>query len=715
MVLALCASELSISRVSLWSLNKQKDAIYCEHLYKRLDDTYESGLVLREELYPSYFEAITKDRLIVAIDARGDPRTREFTDGYLKPLGIKSMLDAPVFSEGQLYGVLCIEQTEKLRKWDLVELSFATAVADCITVILGQESWLKAQDKLNTIEQTDNLTSLESRHFFNRRILKDLSRVLKPYSRSVVVIGLDNFSTLNEKYGPIATDSILQVLSGRFAEIAREYKIPVSRISGDVFGFWLSDIHSDNTINELVGKIHEQASRSIEISLGQSAEVRGTVGAVIYPTEDYEVSDPIHSAELTMHRAKEKERGGTLFFESNWAHEIQNRRLLEKNVCEAFEKNQFSAFYQPIVSTSSGAVTGVEALVRWHHPSKGLVSPGDFLPIISELGLMSELGELMLNYACEAMNTLIQNDLQVDWVAVNLSPEQLYNKDLIPMIERTLESHKIPSSLIHLEVVEELFSQDPDIVSSKLQAIADLGIKLSIDDFGTGYSSLSRLKYLPISKLKIDKSFVDGLPELENDECIARSILGLAKGMGMDVVAEGVESIEQVKWLHDHGCDFIQGYYFAKPMDFESLQIYLKKRKPTIIGDKGGYDISVDGNLVSLNVYGRFTVSVAKQMYVDIEGSIKDIGKSNWALLVDTTRWVTSPLEVQKILKQSALILVKKGLKRTSYILGESDLIDYQLELISPVDENYLSRRFYKDFEALEWLSGEGFSRDRGK
>jgi len=217
-------------------------------------------------------------------------------------------------------------------------------------------------------------------------------------------------------------------------------------------------------------------------------------------------------------------------------------------------------------------------LVRWQHPTQGLITPFHFLPLAAELGLMTRLGSFMMRQACSDISKLRKSGTDVKWVSINLSADQLYNTQLISEVESLLSEFNLPSNVIEFEIIEELISHDSDIVRSQLLAIAKLGIKLSIDDFGTGFSSLSRLKHLPVSKLKIDKSFVDGLPDSVDDQCIAQSIIGLAKGMNLDIVAEGVENLAQGEWLIDHGCDFLQGYFYAKPTNFDSIQTMLFER-----------------------------------------------------------------------------------------------------------------------------------------
>jgi len=289
------------------------------------------------------------------------------------------------------------------------------------------------------------------------------------------------------------------------------------------------------------------------------------------------VHDPIRSAEVAMQRAKMKDRGGVSYFTADFMVELQESQRLEQEITTAFDKGELLSHYQPIISADTGKVVGIEALVRWQHPELGLIPPYQFLPLVNKLGLMSKLGSIMLRQACEDVKKLLSGNVGIEWISINLAADQLYDPHLATEISQLISEYEIPSDIIELEIIEELISQNSDIVRYQLEAISALGVKLSIDDFGTGFSSLSRLKHLPVSKIKIDKSFVDGLPEAEDDQCIVDAIIGLGEGMNLNLVAEGVETLAQADWLIQKGCQYLQGYLYAKPMSFESLQEFLRK------------------------------------------------------------------------------------------------------------------------------------------
>ncbi|WP_413694359.1 putative bifunctional diguanylate cyclase/phosphodiesterase [Psychromonas sp. KJ10-2] len=273
-----------------------------------------------------------------------------------------------------------------------------------------------------------------------------------------------------------------------------------------------------------------------------------------------------------MLKAKANGNGRVSYFNPIWLIEHQEEASLEHEFVDALNNGEIVAFYQPIIQQnyqSSGF--SLEALVRWLHPTKGVITPNIILPIAKRLGLMGLLGMVIFEQTCVDIKRFKALGLKLKRISVNISSEQLFSPQLINQIESCLKEQKVPTALVEFEIVEELMAGDFQVLSTQIDKLTDLGIQLSIDDFGTGYSSLSRLKNLNVSKLKIDKSFVDGLPHGDEDICIVKSIIGLAKGMGLDIVAEGVETQEQASWLFENGCDYLQGYLISKPIHADDL------------------------------------------------------------------------------------------------------------------------------------------------
>lgn len=571
-ILKSCAHQLKVERVSLWSFNHNQTEIYCELLYRLNPNLFESGLVLEQPKFPRYFKAIIEDRLINANYAPTDPATAEFADVYLAGLGITSMLDVPIFSSGDRYGVLCIEHVGEPREWDLAEMSYATAVADKIALINEHESWLRARESVDFLQHNDLLTGLENRTSFHQRIDRTLHAQAGNISPCALIIaGIDDFTGINDHWGHQQANEVLIRLADRFEKASKNKEYKISRLGGDNFGFWLPHILFEEQIDECISCLKDKILKPVKTLKNNLIQVSASFGVVIFPLASTSIHDPIRCAEIAMLRAKSKGRGSIEFFSVDWISEYQAKRSFEKELETAISEEQLCPYYQPIVDSHTHQCIGIEALVRWKHPTRGVLTPYHFLSTANELGKISELGDIMLRKVCQHLAIIRQHGISLNWASVNLAAEQLYDTSLVSFLTRLLEQHKLPGSMIELEIVEELISLDSEIVTKQIGALAELGVRLAIDDFGTGYSSLSRLKHLPVSKLKIDKSFVDGLMEGDDDQCIANSIIGLGAGLNLDIVAEGVENIDQAQWLSNAGCTYLQGYYFAKPMPFEEL------------------------------------------------------------------------------------------------------------------------------------------------
>ncbi len=706
-----CAQQLQVARVSIWHLTL--DTLLCEQLYRRRENDFDSGLILNQKDYPYYFKALKEGALIDANDANQDSRTTEFSESYLSPLGIMSMLDAPIFVKGALYGVVCIEATGQPREWDIAELSYAAAIADKVSLIIEHENWLSTREEIALIKKTDPLTGLANRRHL--QIIIEIEHAQALINKQVnqcalILVGIDGFTQVNEKHGHQTADHILSVLSGRFAALGRSDNLLVSRVGGDKFGFWLSQIKHPHHIQNMVDTIASIITTAIDVPGKKTIEITATMGIAQTPQDGALLHDPIRCAEVALKRAKQQAPGAQLYFTSQWIDEIQAQRAMETALLLALDEGQLTPHYQPLVLAETGLIVGIEALVRWQHPDKGIIAPYHFLPLLAEMGLMTRLGDYMLEQACKDMQRLQHLGIAMQWISVNLSAEQLYDEKLTQKLESLLLKYNLPNSALELEVVEELISQESELVKTHLKAIDALGIRLAIDDFGTGYSSLSRLKHLPVSKIKIDKSFVDGLPNSEEDQCIARSIIGLAKGIKVKLVAEGVEHQQQADWLRSQGVDYMQGYLYAKALSFDDLVSYCHTQQDASSMQAGLYSIVRTGDIIKITSQYRWDITVARKAMAELKQLAEGYGGNPWALLIDMREFQSTSLVVQELIKETAQAMVNCGLARSAFVVGESELASYQMELITPVGENYQRRFFHDKTQALNWLSKEGFS-----
>jgi EAL domain-containing protein (putative c-di-GMP-specific phosphodiesterase class I) len=300
----------------------------------------------------------------------------------------------------------------------------------------------------------------------------------------------------------------------------------------------------------------------------------------LYPFDDDSVEGLLRNADIAMYRAKDQGGNGYQFYSADMTAKAHERLSLENDMRRALEREEFFLDYQPIVALRDKTVVSLEALVRWRHPQRGLISPAEFIPLAEETGLILPLGEWVLRSAINECVQLTRAGFSGMRVAVNLSVHQLQQQELIRIIQRMLATAGAQASQLQLEITESVLMSNVDTTASTLNALSDMGVELSLDDFGTGYSSLSYLKRFPIDVLKIDRSFVRDIPSDPDDSAIASAIISMAHNLGIQVVAEGVETEEQLEFLRDHDCDTVQGYYLSRPKPAEEVARYLNSRKP---------------------------------------------------------------------------------------------------------------------------------------
>lgn len=563
---------LNVTRVSVWKYNRDRREIKCRLLYDNDKESFNSGMVLSVEDYPSYFEALKQEKIIVADQARTHQATSEFTKTYLTSYNIQSMLDVPIYSSERHNGILCLEHTGDLtREWTANEVSIAINVADKISLAIEHEAWQKATNNVLRAERIEPLSGLENRWAFQQRI-EDTKRhdevQEQTNSKALIILGVDRFKRHNDELGYTLANEILQIIAGRLSKLELLENYFPARVGGDLFALWIPSLETE--IIQIIDTIEQSINQPVKLSSGDKADISSSMGVSIFEDFDNNTGDPIRKAEIALAKAKKNGPSSSEVFDKKWHSEFELKKSKERDLLNAIKQRQFIPFYQPIINTDSQRVVGVEALVRWQHPNQGVLSPFYFLSLANELGVLSEIEEIMM---ISVMQDIAENNAlkSLDWVSINISPDQIYNQQLTEKVRQLIAENNIPNNLIEFEIVEDWINKDIEFVTKQMASLDDLGIRLSIDDFGTGYSSLSRLKSLPVSKLKIDKCFVNGLPNDESDRCISSSIIKMAQGLKLSVVAEGVETLDQLQWLQDQNCEYIQGYYFSHPLPLKDV------------------------------------------------------------------------------------------------------------------------------------------------
>jgi diguanylate cyclase (GGDEF)-like protein/PAS domain S-box-containing protein len=439
----------------------------------------------------------------------------------------------------------------------------------------------EAEEKIEHMAFYDHLTQLP-----NRRLLLDrLKQASASSSRSrrhgaILFIDLDNFKTLNDTLGHITGDILLQQVAKRLVSCVRECDT-VARLGGDEFVVMLEELSEHAleaaTQTEVVGdKILAELRQPYLLG---THEFRSTtsIGAALFTVHQLAIEELLKQADIAMYQAKKAGRNTLRFFDPQMQDAINARAALESDLREAIEKQQFELHYQ-IQVNSKGEAVGAEALIRWAHPVHGLVFPADFIPLAEETGLISAIGQWVLDTACAQLKTWQQDVLTRNLIiAANVSPKRFHQAEFVAQVRTAIERHAINPKLLKLELTESSLLEDVEGTIATMNALKEMGVKFSLDDFGTGFSSLQYLKRLPLDQLKIDQSFIRDLAVDASDKTIVRTIIAMAKNLNLDVIAEGVETNDQLQFILDSGCMHCQGFLFGKPVPIQQFEALLKQ------------------------------------------------------------------------------------------------------------------------------------------
>jgi diguanylate cyclase (GGDEF)-like protein len=420
----------------------------------------------------------------------------------------------------------------------------------------------------------DSLTGLPNRLFLHEALntaLVQLQRTGQPFA--VLIIDLDRFKPVNDTLGHPIGDALLKTVADRIRSVLSPADI-VARIGGDEFVVLQKAPRDLAATQALTRRIVDLVGRTYMVE-GHLLTIGASVGVALAPADGQDADRLLKSADLALYRAKLDGRATFRFFEPEMDERMQARRALELDMRQALARREFQLHYQPQVSLAAGQIIGCEALVRWQHPERGTVAPGDFIPLAEEIGLIIPIGEWVVRQACRDAMTWAE-PLSV---AVNLSPAQFKSGRLVEMVMSALATSGLPPHRLELEITEGVLLQENETTLRTLHRLRELGVRVSMDDFGTGYSSLSYLRSFPFDKIKIDRSFVRDLAEKPDGDAIIRAIAGLGKSLGMTTVAEGVETPAQLERIRAEGCTDVQGYLISHPLPMAQLVPFLESYK----------------------------------------------------------------------------------------------------------------------------------------
>ncbi len=475
--------------------------------------------------------------------------------------GLHCAFGFPVLDGAQPLGVIEFF-SRNIEQPDVALLQVVRAIGSQIGQFMARK---RAEERVRHLAHHDELTGLPNRSMFNQQLTRALAqarRHAKPLA--VLFIDLDRFKNINDTLGHEAGDRVLKEVADRLRGCLRDSDT-VGRLGGDEFVVLIEELPQSEQVVAVAQKILAAVAKPFILQT-QEFHITASIGISTYPDDSEDMQSLLKNADISMYRVKEHGKNNYQFYSAQMNAHTLERLTLESSLRRALERNEFLLHYQPKVDIGSGRITGMEALVRWQQPAKGLIPPAQFIPLAEETGLIVPIGEWVLKTACAQNKSWQEQGLPPLRIAVNLSARQFAHERLLQDVARVLNETGLDAASLEFEITESMVMHNPEHAVILLKKLKAMGIHLSLDDFGTGYSSLNYLKRFPIDSVKIDRSFIRDIPGNSDDVAITRAIIAMAHSLRLKVIAEGVETGEQLRFLRDHECDEMQGRYFSKPL-----------------------------------------------------------------------------------------------------------------------------------------------------
>ena len=515
--------------------------------------------------------AVHRREPVIVSDVETDPLWAGFRD-LIRPFGLKACWSWPIIAaDGAIFGtsaMYCVTA----RGPSPFEIRLAAFTTHIAGIAIQRK---RSEDRILFLAHNDGLTGLPNRTRLEPVIdhaLRNAAQAGKDLA--VVFIDIDGFKSVNDGLGHRAGDNVLRVIAERLLSILGPRET-AARFSGDEFVVLLREAGLESGVT-LARVAALRAAVGAPIAIGdRTFHLTTSMGVAHYPRDGATAEVLVTNADAALYRAKEFGRDNVQLFTSEMKLGSEGRLFRQEEMRRGLCEEEFVLHYQPQVSLNTGRVEGVEALVRWQHPALGLLAPGDFIPLAEQTGLIVKLGDWVLRGACRQARTWQQAGLLPVTVSVNVSARQFRERDWVSHVAAALAESDLDPHWLELELTESLIMQDPRTAVATMQALRDIGVQIAIDDFGTGYSNLSSLNTFPISRLKIDQSFMRGLPDAKGDSAITGAMVSLGHQLGLSVIAEGVETAAQMEFLRQRGCDAVQGYFVGRPMAAAAVEARL--------------------------------------------------------------------------------------------------------------------------------------------
>jgi diguanylate cyclase (GGDEF)-like protein/PAS domain S-box-containing protein len=575
-ILKATAKALGTHRCAYWEVGGAPTATHCVMTYDDrkqnfVEDTPDPTFATA--FFPLLQQVLRSERQMVVADVDQEARAALACE-YFHATAIKSVMITPVQQASGVDGLLIVSHFGEARPWRTDESEFVDNVGGLISLIFREVERSKAEAQLRHLAHHDSLTGLPNRHF-----LFDLAADVFPKvtaeatTVAAFFIDLDGFKKVNDNLGHSVGDELLKAAAMRLKNAVRKDDILV-RLGGDEFMLLARNL-SDMQIAEDIAQQIVESVRAPFLLQGHELSISASVGIALYPFDGTDIDTLMKKADIAMYQAKSAGRDQYRVFGSRATDNEPARPGLERELRRAIAEQELRHYFQPQVDLRTGEVRCVEALLRWQHPTHGVLLPSNFLPAAEKSGLIRLISAWVLNDACDQIKKWAENGTGDFSIAINLSASQLMDRGLLTVLENALERTGVPGKRLEWEITESTAMQNNALSASMLDWVTEMEIGLSIDDFGTGYSNMAYLQRYPVHKVKIDGSFVSGLPGKGDDRAVTDAIISMAKPLGLRVVAEGVETPQQMEYLREHGCDIAQGYYFTQPLTAEQFEKWL--------------------------------------------------------------------------------------------------------------------------------------------
>ena len=555
---------LKTEGIFIYLLNREKDTITCTYSWTDGQDSMDEKLREIDFNHYPYLKRMFSTVNALEVFDMDDLPSNEFND-IVQILGeqVKSLLILPIENNDNIYGYLVLQSVKEKKAWGTIDKNNLMIITN---MIAGTIERIQQERQINYMAYYDMLTGLPNRTLFRDRLNQSVMLAERRCEIiAVIFLDLDSFKNVNDTIGYEGGDELIRQVSRKLSASMRKSDT-VSRFGGDEFLIMAHHLGSTTNVHKIADKVVSIFRTPFTVR-NQEIYISASVGIAVYPYDGKDADTLIKNADIAMYEAKSKGKGQYCLCTEEMKEEIMIKHDLSNKLYRAIENDELILHYQPMVSARTGEIICMEALIRWNQPDHGLISPGLFIPLAEQNGLIGPIGEWVLRTACSQAKAWIDMGLPPIHISVNVSVLQLRNSKFVATVESILSETGLKAEYLDLEITESVAVKESDNILDVLKELRELGVEISIDDFGTEYSSLSRLNHMPVNRIKIDRSFINNLFRSEKEQTLVKGMIHLSQTLGLTVVAEGVEHEAQLEFLKQHGCDEVQGYYISRPVD----------------------------------------------------------------------------------------------------------------------------------------------------